>query len=647
MRHRFRPDCNFTPGRTSLEKLAGASSFALGELAIVAYAMDDTLTGAEPDESPAPSEGRRDIGRTGRPLTTRTTPPSKAVLPLKMAAEPLTNRAGASFPDDGSFRPGPTAPGLSLGGLIRPLSLAPRAQAVAPPQPPRAHPNGDGIDSQAQAGQPGGTVSPPMAQADTPQTLAVGPQSFAPDSPLAFTSGSEASGGGTSGGGSGGIDHTDWKVFVSGGTMNFSPDNYYGGGLVNGKHPENPNPAPLVVQGTRWSGGVMLYANTDTSQYSLLNYTWTFPFGAVKGYGRFSQREERPGAADPVKYWRFDGDPTESSAISEETNPEVKFTDDDKSYQSSLAANPNAENGDHVLDSFYWGPYATDEQTVFVTATYVKRDPNGNVVDTFTDDDSVTFRVIRPSGSATVDSMGTSGVTPPGDAPQWVQIDVNRNRADPNDPNRGIKYHTTVNPPGDFGGVFANTQTMRFHVFSFGKNVNNVAEIWQDGIFFDSTGKPVKEAGTIKSASNTNVVDEKWYPGRINDPNVGDRASQLVPFATVGDRLHGIDSPGMEARGFSFRTETFSRYDDFEVTVMYNPNPSPSPFEGEGPGMSIWIPVGLFTWKWGDGADYKGNIWVQSAVRTRVQTSTPYKEIKLFPNWEKSITEVRDNWLKL
>lgn len=83
----------------------------------------------------------------------------------------------------------------------------------------------------------------------------------------------EAIGGGMStpmfdsGGGSGGSG-TDVRVFISGGAA--GPN-----GQINGHHPnQQGDPAP-VIQGMKWSGGLMLQGN-DAGNYQIVNYTWSF-----------------------------------------------------------------------------------------------------------------------------------------------------------------------------------------------------------------------------------------------------------------------------------------------------------------------------------------------------------------------------------
>lgn len=187
-------------------------------------------------------------------------------------------------------------------------------------------------------------------------------------------------GGGTGGGGP--PDQTDWKVFISGGTTATWAD---GGGVYNGHHPGGSNPIPNVIQGSRWFGFLRLQAsNVNTFDYQVLNATWTFPTGAVKGYGIGRQGQEPGGPPlGGAAFNFFDSGPTLEGAEDPE-DVKFAFTEDDLNFTYS------SPDIDHVTKSFYWGPKSVGPLSVHVEATFAKI-VDGAVVDTFYGSDTTTF----------------------------------------------------------------------------------------------------------------------------------------------------------------------------------------------------------------------------------------------------------------
>jgi len=263
----------------------------------------------------------------------------------------------------------------------------------------------------------------------------------------------------------------------------------------------------------RWSGQPKVLGadgNVDPS-YVPVSYTWKFPTpGAVKGYGKFTQETERAAApgVDPGAYWLFTGGPGPVAASDHEYRyPGLKYTPDDLSYQSNLAANPNQEDSDHVINSFYWGPDAVGKAKVEVTATFVKLDAQGNVVPNsqITGTDEVAINVIRPKGNIDVTDFGHAGVSKPENGKQWLQFDkdaVHAGDSTLGSPIQGIEYNGIVNAPAPFAGSFIITQTELHH-----------AEL----VVHDATRSYEGVSGLLPDGSDPGIVlDASPYPGSLN-----------------------------------------------------------------------------------------------------------------------------------
>ena len=162
------------------------------------------------------------------------------------------------------------------------------------------------------------------------------------------------------------------------------------------------------------------------TDYTLDSYTWTYPTGAVKGYGTFTRVFDGP--SDQIGHWEFTGPPidTQSSATgsiaqTDHENPGWGYTFDDLNYQNSPTV------PDTAINQFFWGPDAVGANTINVRANFVKI-VNGTVVDTFAASTSMTYNVVRPTGSIYNTALGTAGVSAvmSSTGTQYIQIDKNR-----------------------------------------------------------------------------------------------------------------------------------------------------------------------------------------------------------------------------
>ena len=171
------------------------------------------------------------------------------------------------------------------------------------------------------------------------------------------------------------------------------------------------SPIPTVVQGSQW-GGTPILAGTAAGSYQILSYTWAFPSGALKGYGTFTTNTNDPSGP----YITFAGHPTSAS----NTTVQVvsTFSSDDLTNQQGAGV-----NDPDVFNQFYWGPQATGNQTVSVSAQV----QNTTIKATMKLGDSAVTNVIQPQGNITT-VLGTAGLSAGGanyDGSQFLGIDIN------------------------------------------------------------------------------------------------------------------------------------------------------------------------------------------------------------------------------
>ena len=475
-----------------------------------------------------------------------------------------------------------------------------------------------------------------------------------------------------------GIDHTGWKVVIVGGGTQFNADGTVKMGadgnpaLIQGRHAGATGATPSVVQGMQWSGNAVLEdaQGNVIAGYTLANLTWKFPSGAVKGYGQFTKMQERPGAADPGDYWVFSGPPKYVGNMNDANPGSVALSDHygtDDYYgiygyndlqRSKLAFTPDdlnynaSEQGDHVINQFYWGPDAGayGPETISVDATFTKV-VNGQV-DSFEGSDSDQYRVVRPKGNVVVTQLGQAGVSGTlSDGTQWLQLDKGnlRNTTVQPTPPLGIQYYSTVVNPAGFGGSFFNTQTMLSTQVRV-STLSGKLQSSQSGAYVDAAGNNVVDnAGKVVTSARAPVVDNPMYPGRVDDPNIGPGASQRVNFAPVDHKLYSNDSPGSSLPGLGGAQQwvRFTRDDNFDMIVMYNPNPNPGSGGTSGVPSSIPIPVGVMNWRWTGEAIPQGDTWVTGFASQATPPPGRYSPTTTFPTWTRKIQEVEKNVMSI
>ena len=452
-------------------------------------------------------------------------------------------------------------------------------------------------------------------------------------------------GGGYSGGSGGGsTDHTDWKVFMSGGTDAV----WAGGGLIHGRHPGDNQPVPVVIQGSHFVGFPLLQSpGADPNDYQLVNYTWTFPTGAVKGYGTFGQWQETAGPNGGSTYTVFTGGPTMESAQDPENFP---FDGDDLNYTSP--------GTDHAVDSFYWGPKSSGNLDISITATFVKI-VNGQQADSFTGSDTVTFNVLKPTGNIRGLKFGTAGLSTMADefGQVWIGLDQNSQVIPKTNPARPVGIHYEGSIPGGVGvGSFTMIQTMQTQSTKQWNDAAGVSHTEKNGYYVDpNTNLPAIDpaTGQRKTINDFPVLDTLGggvsYGFRLNDDQLGPQAQTPSPgisSATVlgpggiRNKLYGSDSPGTPlptppSGSGGWVSGTFSRTDNFTITLMYNPDPNASIAASPGgPASSMWVPVGDFKWGWSATAAfstlYVTPMWSQISASQTPGTYTPTTK---FPTW--------------
>jgi len=448
--------------------------------------------------------------------------------------------------------------------------------------------------------------------------------------------GTGTSGGGTSGGGtgSGSTNPPGWKVYIASG---------------NGQHPGDSGPIPNVYQGSSFAGiSISLISpGFNTASWTLAKYTWTFPQGAIKGYGSMTQSQEAAGPNGPGgTFTTFAGGPTNSLAQNPDSFP---FTSDDLNFV--------AGQSDHVINTFYWGPKAQGVEKVSIDATF-ENIINGQVADTFEGTDSETFNVVQTVGNITQLQLGTAGLSDTDDSKAggagnyWLGLDKNSHTIDPAEGRPvGIQYSASIAIPTV--GSFTCIQTIASTTTRNWTDTTGVFHKEQSGYFVDpSTGQPILNPdGTMKSMADNPALDTLGglgYGFRINDgklpPSTTSQPSNNL--ATVLDpngltnTLYGNDSPGTPLSiGLPTPTwegGTLTRTDKFVIALMYNPDPNADASGGATmPGGTIWVPVGQMTWGWTATAGYftfnnPAPKWVQLGAS---QNCSGYSATTTFPTW--------------
>jgi hypothetical protein len=591
---------------------------------------------------PMPGPGRPNLGvgpvlATASPTATPATAPTALVNPVQPgnAITLASANVPVNRPSSGTQSP-PThgGGGAPAQAPVRPMSApaAPGTATVAPPPPVLSLPTTGATP--APTSPPTGIR--PMTLAATPRvsafatptgTATVNDQTFSGSEPGSYstsTSVSYSNSTSTSVSYSTSTSQEDVHVFIS------------GGGPTGAGGRDGINPPSAVVQGMKWSGSIMLSGGTS-GNYDLVKYKWTFPTGAMKGYGTFTKALERDGEL-ASQYESFSGQPTGTDATEVKAVGLDGFTADDLEYDAT-------EQGDHVISTFYWGPEATGVESVSVTAT-VKNRLTGATQELT---DKVNLNVIKPDGQITVQKKGTPGVSDDLSVQhpdvQALQIDKNAGERDQNGaPLVGIQYVANVkdpmnttdqaNPTG-FGGSFLVTQTINYSSTRTTADSNNVAHKWEDGVLAN---------GAYPSPRST--LDDLYAGAYVRDPS-GAPVARLETgsypnIADVGDQsvLGGNDSPSTPLRG-SPTTSFYTRDDSYVTTLMYTPET-----QDYSSLNSILVPVASLSWSWNAKALYDPNQakWVDYGTGSKniPDASSPTKD---YPQYTHTFNEVRGNWV--
>ncbi len=370
-------------------------------------------------------------------------------------------------------------------------------------------------------------------------------------------------------------------------------------------------PIPSVMQGSQWSGQPILQGN-NASQYNIVSYTWTFPTGALKGYGAFVTK-----TYSGVSGTYFAGDPTDAANTKVESQG---FTADDLN---------TGTNDPFSVNSLYFGPESTGNLVISVSANV----QNTTTLATMTLGDSVTVNVVKPTGSIDLNqgsatnptgsnpipgssppqyypAFGTAGVstyTPP--TPQRLQFDANSVAGGPH----GIDWVANVNPTATgiatVSGQFSINQTMTY----------------QHTRVYSGVGGGTQSDGLLNGGASPGVIlDLAYYAGTTT---VGGTAASPTTQASNDSPSSGLDPA---AGNFSTPVSN-SRSDNFTMTLMFQPS------------GGIWVPVGTYQWSWSGGAN-----WVPATANWKFaggsQSPGSYSPSTTFPTWSHTFTELANNW---
>lgn len=362
----------------------------------------------------------------------------------------------------------------------------------------------------------------------------------------------------------------------------------------------NPEGNPDVIQG-----------------YRVVSYTWTFPQGAVKGFGTFS-------TGNPVNdpdgdYTTFVSGPTDAAA--KVVKAETTFTTDDLDH--IYAQDNDADNTrDHTINQFYFGPESTGIVTVSITMVWNKI-VNDEVDGQVTATDTVSLNVFRPDGSITINSFGTAGVSPGLNYLSTSQ-------------RLGIDVDTRIVPdPANPGGRISEGP----------QGISWTAMVTADSVFRNGSFGVVQTVVSTgsRSAGTGPYTTQNWtLPNGTSGPTTLDTQfpyhGTVASFPPSGQPvIDDFDSPGVELKDWT-SGGTLNNYvaeDKFVDTLMYKPG-----------GNSIWVPVGSLTWGWRGLALFSVDtgLWRTGPTTSQTPPSTFKKPATNadFPNWTNNATEL--NW---
>ncbi len=406
-----------------------------------------------------------------------------------------------------------------------------------------------------------------------------------------------------------------------------------------GLHNDEVGPIPEVIQGMRYDAAfTVLVGATDPNvpgetgtQYEVVSYTWTFPSGAVKGYGSFNYLLEQDTTTSSGNFYAvFASHPTDTDgqgASIARANPDAEFDVDDLEKRYDEVQPNGFPATDHVIETFYWGPeVAPGEQQVSVSVT-LRKIVNGVNQGTITVGDSVKLNVNRPTGNIQILEFGEAGVTGANVSTdyQWLQFDVNTTQPLTANSPVGIQWKATVNPTLNFGGKFRLTQTEDHHERRDYTWLGTAYTEWDDSVWLNNS--VLVQPGW--------VVDDMDYPGNYLD----EPGNPQVTVAEVGHNLYGDDSPFSELTlpYWGATPSTWWRSDNFTMTLMYCPDPNGT---AGGKPTAIWVPVGKVNWSWGAFATYNAGTgkWDEGPEAPR-QSHDQYQPTTTFPVWEHSVRE--------
>ena len=403
-----------------------------------------------------------------------------------------------------------------------------------------------------------------------------------------------------------------------------------------GRHPGTSGPPPIVLQGSPWSGMPRLQGGS-AAEYSIVDYTWTFPDGALKGYGTYKPNISSD-VFSHVAWLTFAGDPTTAQKTPVSAQG---FTPDDLNHNMA----PGVNDPDWV-DKFYFGPQCIGNQIVTCTATALQN-ATGDTVQVA---DSVTLNVVRPTGSLELNPdapeitrdgpmpgqrtpvyppFGTTGVSPYVKAEPPSSQRLQRLQFDGNYTN----YMTLPTPVGIAWKAFINPTA----TFTMNNVPTTTGVAGQFGVIqtLTTTDTRTPVAGPTQTGS---LLPDCSNPGTLLDEGAG---VLYGGTATVGQDGAGkplikqdFDNP---ATPLENAYTQYTRTDKFIMTLMFQPS------------GGILVPIGTYSWDWHGtanqtGKNTDGTAFWQLLPGSGGQTPGSYAASTTFPTWSHTAGEVRNNW---
>jgi len=610
----FRPEAN------RLENLCPVSALAFGlvdswdQPTIQASSTSESTVAAQPIEREPARSASTPFVVASVAITTHSAPAADQNDPIS------STHVATAPPQPGHGRQ--TASDLGLVDLAKPSIITVSAASHPAASPAGAPSQPRGAVAAAPSTTPPAAVSTPPAPA--PAGGDIRPMTLAPTSKFPTSAVAPASGG------SGGGPPLTQEVMISSGGA--------------GKHKNAPasDPVPWVIEGSYW-GATPILTGTGAAQFDwpAVSWTWSFPMGALKGYGTFDTvlpADPFGDASGQYDVLHSTEPPNEDTALaSAKPVTTAGFTTDDLAK-----VDPAVEPSDHVFNGFYFGPATVTGSPVRVTLEATFRSHTAGVPD-FTGSDYVEVNVAKPTGNIALDpdgadidptappttpptlypEFGTAGVSAgPASAGQRLQLDANFVVS--GGPH-GIDWKSSVDPTatgiGTVSGRFAVTQTM---TYMSSRTYNNRI-----------TGVYSQSDGLIPGGASPGVIlDSLHYPG----PRFSGGGITAVGGTPAAPSTYtSNDSPGTgldTTSGYNTTPMSLSRSDSFTMTLMFQP------------AGGIWVPVGKFLWSWNGSANWRGTggytgVWFFAAG---TQASGAYAPTSTFPEWTYAFNQVANNW---